>query len=250
MALIEHTVPAANEATTQPVAYRDHLRLDALLPAVRTDSDPYTAIFLVPHQGCEVHFDLMLTLIREAGDALAAGDGERAADMVRPLPSLMSLVIGAFDVLAKLPVERFERVREAMGTASGIQSAQWRAVEYACGRRDERHLYTPGFTAEEQAMLRQQLAATSLFDQFTTFAAAADSPSHAALVREIRTDLVAFGRAVSRWRIAHVDIAVRLLGDRPGTAGTTGVAYLRAAAARPIFPGLTTSHHDPEEGRS
>lgn len=241
--------PVLGNAAGTDETYADLLRLDALLPAVRTDTDPYTALFLVPHQGCEVQFDLMLTLIRVAGGALAAGDGELAADMVRPLPPLMRLVTGAFGVLAKLPVEKFERIRKSMGTASGIQSAQWRAVEYACGQRDERHLYTAGFTADERAMLRQQLAATSLFDRYTAFAATADSPSHSALVREIRTDLASFGGEVSRWRDAHVDIAKRLLGERLGTGGTTGVDYLRAAAARPIFPELT-SHHDPEEGRA
>ncbi|WP_405824527.1 tryptophan 2,3-dioxygenase family protein [Streptomyces sp. NBC_00838] len=249
MALSERTVPAAGETAEPPASYRDHLRLDALLPAVRTDTDPYTAIFLVPHQGCEIHFKLILKLIREAGDALAAGDGELAADMVRPLAPLMTLVTDEFDVLAKLPVEKFELIRKSMGTASGIQSAQWRAVEYACGQRDERHLHTRGFTAAEHAMLRQQLTATSIVDHYTAFAATADSPSHTALVREIRTDLAAFGGEVSRWRDAHVAIAKRLLRERPGTGGTTGVDYLRAAADRPIFPELT-SHHDPEEGRA
>jgi arginyl-tRNA synthetase len=41
------------------------------------------------------------------------------------------------------------------------------------------------------------------------------------------------GREWARWKRAHLALAVRMIGDRPGTGGTAGVAYLRDRVTPP-----------------
>lgn len=241
MAIAPQPGPPAVESTAvlPDPAYADLLWLEDLLAAVRTDGDPSMSVFIVPHQGCELMFKLMQQLLDHAAMAFTARDSRAAADWVRPLPAVMAVVEQHFEVLRKLSVDQFEAVRTRLGTASGIQSAQWRRIEYTCGLRDRRHLYTGGFTDRERATLLRQLDEPSVADLFYEFAAdLGTTPEHGPRVGQIRADLLAFDEAVGRWRYAHVKIAKHFLGERPGTAGSSGVAYLLDAAARRLFPAL------------
>ncbi|MEV0776290.1 tryptophan 2,3-dioxygenase family protein [Streptomyces sp. NPDC050428] len=237
--------PTPESPTGTDQTYADLLRLHALLAASRSDADAsHMALFLVPHQVAELVFSLMQRRLDDAGAALAARDGRRAAEMVRPLPALMRTVEAQFDTLHALSPAAFESVREAVGSASGIQSAQWRRIEYTCGRRDRRHLTTAGWDADDRATLLDQLARPSLTELFTEFTAdPGEDPDNARWATPIRSDLLTFDHVVVRWRRAHVVIAARFVGGRPGTAGTTGVDYLRATAEHHLFPNLTTSPH-------
>ncbi|MFD3922851.1 tryptophan 2,3-dioxygenase family protein [Streptomyces sp. NPDC058595] len=243
MAIAPQPGPPAVESTAHTdLSYTDLLRLERLRPAVRTDVDPSMAVFLVPHQVAEIWFDLMQKLLDHTGTALVARDSRTAADLVRPLPAVMGAVEQHFKVLRKLSVDQFEDVRGRLGTASGIQSAQWRLIEYTCGLRDQRHVHTAGFTAQQRAMLLHQLDQTPLEELFAGFAAElGETTEHGERVARIRADLLQLDEAVRRWRHAHVEIAKHFLGERKGTGGTNGVEYLQSAADRSLFPGLTTS---------
>jgi tryptophan 2,3-dioxygenase len=62
------------------------------------------------------------------------------------------------------------------------------------------------------------------------------------------TDLTSFGVRAGRrappharrrlWRLRHVAIVERMIGDKPGTGGSVGAAYLRKTAERKFFPDL------------
>ncbi|MFE4497124.1 tryptophan 2,3-dioxygenase family protein [Streptomyces niveus] len=241
MPIAPQPAPAAEEnAAGTDETYADLLRLPALLAAARADADePHMALFLVPHQVCELAFALIQRRLDDAGAALAERDGRTAAEMVRPLPALMRTVHAQFDVLHAMAPTAFATVRSAVGSASGIQSAQWRQIEYTCGLRERRHLATPGFTDRERARLLDQLGRPSLARQVFEFAAEVRTREDAGLVKVIRADLFAFEGVVQRWRRAHVGIAARFIGRSPGTAGTSGEAYLRSRANGLLFPALS-----------
>ncbi|MEV8396713.1 tryptophan 2,3-dioxygenase family protein [Streptomyces niveus] len=237
--------PALGNAPGTDETYADLLRLPALLEASRSDAAAsHMALFLVPHQVAELCFSLMQRRLDDASAALAARDGQTAAEMVRPLPALMRTVAAQFDILHGLSPTAFESVRKAVGSASGIQSAQWRRIEYTCGHRDRRHLATAGWSAEERAGLLDQLARPSLAERFAAFTAdPGDDPENIRWAVPVGADLRALAHVVTQWRLAHVRIAGRFVGNRPGTAGTAGVEYLQAVARHDLFPGLTTSPH-------
>jgi tryptophan 2,3-dioxygenase len=40
------------------------------------------------------------------------------------------------------------------------------------------------------------------------------------------------------WRLHHVTMVERMIGNKPGTGGSTGAAYLRQTLTRRFFPDL------------
>lgn len=247
MAIAPRPGPATAEKSVRPdPPYAQLLRLRELLAAARTDTDPAMSLFLITHQSCELAFAQIVDRTSRARDALRARDARYAADMVRPLPALMRGLSAQFDVLFSLTREQFEGIRVQVGTASGIQSAQWRLAEYTCGLRDERHLNTPGFSPAERHTLRRELDRSPLAAEFRTYACDPEVRRDAERTEQaerIRGLLVSFDIAVTRWRAGHIEIARHFIGGRPGTAGTSGERYLNGAASSCLIPGL---HHHPD----
>ncbi|MDQ3555814.1 MAG: tryptophan 2,3-dioxygenase family protein, partial [Gemmatimonadota bacterium] len=50
--------------------------------------------------------------------------------------------------------------------------------------------------------------------------------------------LIEFDESFRLWRLRHVAMVERMIGDKPGTGGSTGVHYLRKSAERKFFPDL------------
>ena len=72
---------------------------------------------------------------------------------------------------------------------------------------------------------------------------------HAALLEAYRDDgaaaqlaerMVDFDEGFMEWRYHHVKMVERTIGERPGTGGSPGAAYLRTTLHRPFFPDLWT----------
>lgn len=237
--------PAVAHAAGPDDTYADLLRLPELLAAAASDADPAMRLFLLVHKSCELVFKEIVDRAGDARDSLTARDAAYAAEMVRPLPALVRGLSVQFEVLLSLTRPQFEGIRSRAGTASGIQSAQWRRAEYICGLRDARHVNTEGFSAAERRALQRELDRPSLAAEFQAYARdprVRRSPEQTGQTEVLRRGLVAFDDAVTRWRAGHVEIARHFLGGRPGTAGTTGEGYLADAATHCLIPGL---HHHP-----
>ena len=41
--------------------------------------------------------------------------------------------------------------------------------------------------------------------------------------------------AFKKWQFSHMKAVERIIGDKSGTGGTSGVGYLKAAVARPLY---------------
>jgi tryptophan 2,3-dioxygenase len=60
--------------------------------------------------------------------------------------------------------------------------------------------------------------------------------------------LVEFDELFTLWRLHHVQMVERMIGSKPGTGGSAGVAYLRTTLDRKFFPELweLRSHLSPK----
>src|SRR5689334_2240531 len=138
--------------------YHDLLRLDDLLGvALVREGGSDRMFFLVTHQICEMWFALILDHLEVARTAILADEPVTAAERIGRLPAIMRVLAEQFEALATLTPASFERIRAGLGTASGIQSAQWREIEFLCGLRETRYLGVPGFTGQERDRLRARL---------------------------------------------------------------------------------------------
>lgn len=220
--------------TEQSLTYSTYLRLSELLalqtpvgpPEMPAHARAAEHFFIVVHQSFELWFKQQLLDLHCATDALAADDTEVAIEHLRRVAAIQRLLNDQMMLLDHLPPRSFMEFRPSLGTASGSESGQFHKVQHALGLRslDE----SPVWLAFRGALERAKVDLETLYRE----------PSRSgALYRaaEALTDI-----SELNWLMAatHVRIADRAIGDRPGTAGTSGVAYLMEALHEKAFPAL------------
>jgi tryptophan 2,3-dioxygenase len=163
------------------------------------------------------------------------------------------------------PVDYLE-FRHLLGDASGFQSEQYRAIEFAFGRRPVGYLNQLDEAGRQR--LEQVRRSPGLYDEAVRLLARRGLLSEAWLERdwtvqhdlheevvgawervyrdatgywdlyELAEKLVDLEHAFSRWRYEHYRTVHRIIGGKRGTGGTEGLTYLRRAVDFVFFPEL------------
>ncbi|MFV0360261.1 tryptophan 2,3-dioxygenase [Tropicimonas sp.] len=259
----------AGAAQPRALTYASHLRLDRILGAQQPVSgQPDEMLFIIVHQTSELWLKLILAEIDRARTCLA---GDRIRPALKALDRVIVVfgqLVAGWDVLRTLDPTEFRAFRGSLGTASGVQSCQYRLVEYALGNRVVTMLdaHAPG--SAERALLEAELARPSLYhlaidrlaerlgvplpDGGTTprgphkpdpavedawrqvYQNAAGHPD----LFELAERLVSVEDRFRCWRFNHVTTVERVIGHKRGTGGTSGVGYLRTMLEVELFPEL------------
>jgi len=251
----------------EPVTYAGYLRLDQLLAAQQPRSAEHDEmLFIVIHQIYELWFKQLLHELARLQVQLETGETTHAMRTLRRSLAILKIVVAQLDVLETMTPTQFTGFRDALGTSSGFESAQFRELEAVLGRRDRRVLvnYPPDSTAHTR--IAAAMSRPALFDSllrylsasgFTVPAEALDrdvrepwQPSPAVqrmLLNVYRQDgepaqlcerLVDVDEGLQEWRYRHVKMVERTIGDLRGTGGSPGAAYLRATLFHPVFADL------------
>ncbi|HUQ21198.1 MAG TPA: tryptophan 2,3-dioxygenase family protein, partial [Gemmatimonadaceae bacterium] len=128
---------------TEELTYPSYLALDELLNLQRLKSSPEhpdELLFIVVHQASELWFKLILHELRGLVTILEANDTLGAVAAVKRVNALVRIVTAQLTALETLPPQRFAQFRGYLGTSSGSQSQQFRAIEAMSGLRDEHFL--------------------------------------------------------------------------------------------------------------
>lgn len=253
-----------------PMDYADYLRLDRLLAAQEPLSNaPDEPIFIVTYQVSELWMKLLLKELGEARAGIAADRLEFAFRGMARASRILEQMGRMWDVLSTMTPADYLAFRDSLGTSSGFQSLQYRLIEFLLGARDRRYLAAHRHRPEAVAALEAALSVRSIHGEtlallarrgFAIPAGAADAalerhpeaiPEVAAAWAAVYADtathwalydlaekLVDIEHKVQLWRFAHLKTVERIIGHRPGTGGTTGVAYLAEAVGRGFFPEL------------
>jgi tryptophan 2,3-dioxygenase len=229
--------------------YGSYLALDELLALQRPRSAPVHAdelLFIIVHQASELWFKVILHELDGLIDAFEASDPLGALTAVTRLNALMGIVASQLGALETLPPQRFAEFRGYLGSSSGSQSVQFRAIEAASGLREPHFLKT----LEEQGTLPpavghalarptlQALFARMVADQGATLDTiyADPAPTPLFLVAE---GLLEYEQGFARWRFLHVQLVERIIGPgTSGTGGTLGTRYLQRTVGQRFFPDL------------
>jgi tryptophan 2,3-dioxygenase len=236
------------------VTYASYLALPELLGAQRPRSDEHDEmLFIVVHQVYELWFKQLLHELGYLQARLEAGDTAHVLSTSRRILTILKTVVAQIDVLETMTPRQFTSFRDRLAASSGFQSVQFRALETVLGRRDERS--TAG--ASERASVFDSLLAYLTTQGYDVPADALQrdvrepwTPSadvQAVLLEVYRDDgepaqvcerLVDLDEGMQEWRYRHVKMVERTIGDKPGTGGSPGAAYLRTTLLRPVFPDL------------
>jgi tryptophan 2,3-dioxygenase len=127
---------------------------------------------------------------------------------------------------------------------------QFREIEFVAGVREEAYLRFFASRPELVARLERRLAEPSIWDAYRALVGRrfpdrpiADAVRH---IYESHRDhlelyllsesLVEFDEYLALWRFHHVNVVERVIGGKPGTGGSAGVAYLRTTVDKRAFP--------------
>ncbi|GAA1479281.1 tryptophan 2,3-dioxygenase family protein [Nocardioides aestuarii] len=257
---------------SRQMSYGDYLRLDTLLSAQVPLSDPPQhdeLLFIVQHQTSELWLKLMVHELRSARALLAADELSPALKRLARVKHIQRTLTDQWSVLATLTPSEYAEIRPFLATSSGFQSAQYREVEFLLGNKDTEMVKVFGHDPATRDRLAGLLAEPSLYDEFLRllgrrgYAVPAElldrdwtgrRPSHAGLVDvfagvyaaphdhwgvyETCEELVDVEDNFQEWRFRHLQVVQRTIGQRPGTGGSSGVAFLRRALDLTFFPEL------------
>lgn len=216
------------------LTYSDYLRLPELLGQRHPRSCEHDELlFITVHQACELWFRQILTELAAARDDLLAGDSYVPQARLRRCHRIERMLAGHFDVLDTMAPPDFLRFRDALGTASGQQSAQYRQIELLSARSTTEPTVWDGFLA---VLAKAGFPVESVAERFAAYREIATNRSDHAALWDLSEALLDHDQAWSMFRQRHRHTVERQIGHKPGTGGTSGA---RALAGRGhLYPEL------------
>jgi tryptophan 2,3-dioxygenase len=212
---------------TQPE--RRMLRL-SLLP-VYLAHDEY--LFIRVLQLFETTFAVMAVQLQAAVREIRDGDWAAAASGLALATLVLRESAPLFSLLATMQVESFRQFRVYTEGASAIQSRNYKIVESLCRRPDEDRLESTAYRSVPEVRDRVLRGQPTLDQAFTD---ALSRRRLSATGRDaLTTAMHELADTLLRWRQTHYRLAVRMLGERPGTGYTEGTPYLKAVRSIPVF---------------
>ncbi|MFE9396272.1 tryptophan 2,3-dioxygenase family protein [Streptomyces flavidovirens] len=188
--------------------YDCYLRLpDVLALQCPRTAEKYSAqwadehFFIIVHQSAEVLASQALVDLK-ALQQVAPDDQHRTLAYVRRVTAVIGLLEQHLALLEHLPPESFAGFRPLLDEASGAQSSQFAEL----------------FAAITECTRAAAPAGIEDTDSLTNVPGGGELAQAWWRLRS----------AVSLWRTRHLLLVEWMIGDQPGTGGTSGLAYLRA----------------------
>ena len=260
----------AKMAFNDAMSYGDYLHLEDILAHQHPLTDAHDEmLFVIQHQTSELWMKLAIHELVAAREALRSGDTAQMFKMLARVSRIFEQLNSAWDVLRTMTPADYTRFREALGPSSGLQSYQYRMIEYILGNRNPNMLKPHEHLPEVRKALSDELARPSFYDEvvrllFRTVdghedhvpAPKLDAPHEAVpeirerwktvydnteeywTLYELGEKLVDLEDYFRRWRFNHVTTVERVIGFKRGTGGTSGVQYLRQMLSVELFPEL------------
>ena len=254
------------------MTYGSYLDLDTLLSAQHPVSDPVhhdELLFIIQHQTSELWLKLMLHELRSAASLLAEDEMRMSLKRIARVKHIQRSMVEQWSVLATLTPTEYAQFRGFLGKASGFQSWQYRAVEFALGNKHAGMLKVHEQDPRAHALLTELLETPSVYDEFLRCLARRGYPipedvitrdvtkahvSHPGLVQvfveiyahaeerwdvyEACEELVDLEDNFQLWRFRHLKTVQRTIGMKTGTGGSSGVGFLQKALELTFFPEL------------
>jgi tryptophan 2,3-dioxygenase len=251
------------------LSYSSYLKLGELLRLQKPISEGPEhdeVLFIVVHQVYELWFKQVLHELKLLQLAL---DNSHTPTVIRTLKRILTIfrtLTSQVDILETMTPVSFHSFRDRLEIASGLQSGQFRELEFTLGLRDVAVLEHYADGSAQRQRLEALLHRPSLYDSLLRYLVHGgyDLPKEAlerdltrshedhpavqeVLVTIYHKDpaawqvcelLVDLDEMLQAWRYRHLKMVERTVGDTNGSDGGSGVEYLRSTLARPLFPDL------------
>lgn len=252
------------------MSYGAYLQLDTLLSAQQPVSGHHDEmLFIIQHQTSELWLKLMIHELASVRLQLAEDNLRAAIKGIARIKHIQRSLTEQWSILATLTPSEYAQFRGKLGSSSGFQSYQYRAVEFMLGNKNAGMLRVFADNPAAQDMLTEKLGQSSIYDEFLRLLARRgfDVPAEildrdvthahvfdADLVQQIKAiyenpddyydlyeaceELINLEDNFQFWRFRHVKTVSRIIGMKIGTGGSSGVGFLQKALDLTFFPEL------------
>jgi tryptophan 2,3-dioxygenase len=254
------------------MSYGRYLDLDRVLGAQHPVSRPEhhdEMLFIIQHQTTELWLKLVLHELRESRRLIDAGDLGKALKGLARVKAIQRTLTEQWSVLGTLTPREYAQFRGSLGSSSGFQSYQYRAVEFILGNKHRGMLEVFAGEPEAHEMLSTLLEEPTVYDAFLrALAREGYAVPQDVLERDVTQpwtfreglvpvfreiyesedtpwgyyeaceDLVDLEDNFQAWRFRHLRTVQRTIGFKSGTGGSSGVGFLRRALDLTFFPEL------------
>ncbi|RRN72462.1 tryptophan 2,3-dioxygenase [Peribacillus simplex] len=254
------------------MSYGDYLHLNQILSSQHRLSGHHDEmLFIVIHQTSELWMKLILHELTAAKDHIEAGRLEPSFKMLSRVARIQQQLIQSWNVLSTLTPSDYMEFREKLGNSSGFQSFQNRLIEFAMGQKNSQILAVFRHQPELYESMKATLNKPSIYDEAIGALAARGLPVDESVLNrdwsetyrenasvesawltvyrdvhkywdlyELAEKLVDIGSQQQFWRFNHMSTVERIIGNKTGTGGSSGVSYLKKVVEQPFFPELWT----------
>src|SRR5205814_1724809 len=152
-----------------PLTYGTYLDLEKLLTLQKPRSSPPEhdeMLFIIIHQTYELWFKQLLHEFDKIKRNFSAGDLFGAIHSFKRTRTIMKTLVAQVDILETMTPSSFSSFRNRLETTSGLQSVQFREIEFVLGYKRESALghMRPDFPGYDR--LRELLRKRTVIDHF------------------------------------------------------------------------------------
>lgn len=252
------------------LSYGKYLHLPDILNAQHPLTDQHDEmLFLVIHQASELWLKLAGHEVEAAIRNVAEHDFRHAFKVIARVKLILMQLTQSWSILSTLTPVDYLKFRDALGPASGFQSYAYRKLEFLLGNKNAKLIEVHRHDPEVYGELQRVLAAPGLYDvvlrklsddgfeideqilerdfsapyeadhsvQAAWLAIYSDPEKYFELY-ELAEKLVDIEDAFQNWRFKHMYTVQRIIGNRRGTGGSSGVPFLKKAIETSFFPEL------------
>lgn len=252
------------------MSYGGYLQLEKILTSQHRVSDHHDEmLFIIIHQTSELWMKLILHEVNAAAECIRRNDLEPSFKMLSRVSRIQQQLIQSWNVLSTLTPAEYMEFRDKLGHSSGFQSYQNRLIEFALGQKNAHALLVYKHEPELYKQLTNVLHEPGLYDAAVNALALRGLPiDQEALDRdwsqeyqpnasveeawltvyrnvdqywdlyELAEKLVDIGSQQQLWRFNHMSTVERIIGNKKGTGGSSGVSYLKRVLDHQFFPEL------------
>ena len=252
------------------MSYGDYLKLNQVLTAQQPLSNQHDEmLFIVIHQTSELWLKLAGHELSSAVKNIQEGDFGHAFKVISRVKQILNQLTQSWNILSTLTPVDYLKFRDALGHSSGFQSYGYRKVEFLLGNKNASLLKVHESDPVVHQELKAILDAPSLYDvtlkvlhdnglaidadvltrDFSQPYQSNDSVLNAWLnvyrnadehfqLYELAEKLIDIEDSFQQWRFKHMYTVQRIIGNKMGTGGSSGVGFLKKALDISFFPEL------------
>ena len=258
------------QPTERSTTYATYLKVSELLDLQQPLTIPAQhdeMLFIIIHQVYELWFKQILHETKRAIHAVATDQLLMFSRVASRIKTIQTILTSQVEILETMTPIDFNAFRDRLNPASGFQSYQFRELEYRLGAKEPAYLRFHAHDPKATAILTQALNEPGLYDHFLQLLARrgfalptellqrdvstpyqASEAVLAAAVKIYREadryydlysaleSLIDLDEGLLLWRQRHVAMVERMIGNRRGTGGSSGVKYLSQTLSKRFFP--------------